>query len=235
MRRTLVITLAVCVVVACGGPSDLGPSPSPALSGGIVHTDLRLHSAATAGDLPALEALIAAGAALDARDADGRTAVMAATIARQADAVRALLDAGADVDIRDDRLDNPFLYAGAEGLLDILRLANEAGADPAITNRFGGIALIPAAERGHVEVVRYLLTESDVDVDHVNNLGWTALLEAIILSDGGRAHQEIVALLIEHGADVDLADRDGVTPLAHARARGYDAIAALLAAEGAQE
>ena len=235
MRRTLVVTLAVCVVVACGGPSDLGPSPSPALSGGIVHTDLRLHAAAMAGDLVTLEALMTAGAALDSRDGDGRTAVMAATAARQADAVRVLLDAGADVDIRDERLDNPFLYAGAEGLLDILRLANEAGADPAITNRFGGIALIPAAERGHVEVVRYLLAESDVDVDHVNNLGWTALLEAIILSDGGPAHQEIVALLIEAGADVNLADGDDVRPLAHARSRGYEEIAALLEAEGARE
>ncbi len=110
---------------------------------------------------------------------------MAATIARQTDAVRVLLEAGADVDIRDDRLDNPFLYAGAEGLLDILRLANEAGADPAITNRYGGVAVIPASERGHVEVVRYLLEETDIDVDHVNNLGWTALLEAVILGSGG--------------------------------------------------
>ncbi|HSO02037.1 MAG TPA: ankyrin repeat domain-containing protein [Gaiellaceae bacterium] len=236
MRPTpLAVTLAACLVVACGGSPGLRPSPSPAPSGGNVNTELRLHAAATAGDLVALEALITAGARLDARDGDGRTAVMAATAARQAAAVRVLLDAGADVDIRDDRLDNPFLYAGAEGLLDILRLANEAGADPAITNRFGGIALIPAAERGHVEVVRYLLAESDVDVDHVNKLGWTALLEAIILSDGGPAHREIVALLIEHGADVDLADRDGVTPLAHARARGYAGIAALLEAEGAGE
>jgi len=198
-------------------------------------TDLPLHAAATAGDLTRIRTLLGSGADIDARDEQGRTPVMAATAARQADAVRVLLDAGADVDIRDDRLDNPFLYAGAEGLLDILRLANEAGADPAITNRFGGVALIPAAERGHVDVVRYLLTESDVDVDHVNNLGWTALLEAILLSDGGPAHQEIVRLLIEHDADVDLADGDGVTPLAHARARGHDAIAALLEAAGARE
>jgi ankyrin repeat protein len=149
--------------------------------------------------------------------------------------VRALVDAGADVDIRDNRLDNVFLYAGAEGLLDILRIANEAGADPALNNRFGGIALIPASERGHVEVVRYLLAESDVDVDHVNRLGWTALLEAIILSDGGPAHQEIVGMLLEAGADPDLADAEGVAPLAHARSRGYDAIAALLVAAGAAE
>ena len=158
---------------------------------------------------------------------------MAATLARQTEAVRALLDAGADVDIRDDRLDNPFLYAGAEGLLDILRLANEAGADPALTNRFGGIALIPASERGHVEVVRYLLDESDVDVDHVNNLGWTALLEAVILADGGPAHQAIVRMLLDAGADPELADGDGVTPLAHARSRGQDAVAAILVAAGA--
>ena len=194
---------------------------------------LRLHDAAIEGDLDALAAALADGLDIDARDAQGRTAILAATVARQNAAVAALLDAGADVDLQDDRLDNPFLYAGAEGLLDILRLVNAAGADPAITNRYGGIALIPASERGHVETVRYLLAESDIDVDHVNRLGWTALLEAILLSDGGPAHQEIVRLLIEHGADVDLADGDGVRPLAHARARGFTEIAAQLEAAGA--
>jgi ankyrin repeat protein len=215
---------------AAGLPSS---QPAPATEGGSVTTDLRLHEAARDGDLAGIERLLAAGVPIDAQDADGRTPVMVATVAHRTAAVRALVDAGADVDLRDNRLDNVFLYAGAEGLLDILRIANEAGADPALTNRFGGIALIPASERGHIEVVRYLLAESDVDVDHVNRLGWTALLEAIILSDGGPAHQEIVGLLLEAGADPDLADGDGVTPLAHARSRGYDTIAALLVAAGA--
>jgi uncharacterized protein len=159
---------------------------------------------------------------------------MLATVARAPDAIRALIEAEADVDAQDADRYNPFLYAGAEGLLDILTLVNEAGADPAITNRYGGVALIPASERGHLDVVRYLVAETDVDVDHVNDLGWTALLEAILLSDGGPRHQEIVALLIEHGADVDLADADGVRPLAHARARGYTDIVALLESAGAR-
>jgi ankyrin repeat protein len=196
--------------------------------------DRRLLAAAGAGDGAAITAALADGADPDARDAGGTPALMLATRSRAADAVRALLDGEADPDAQDADRFNPFLYAGAEGLLDILKLVNEAGADPAITNQYGGVALIPASERGHVEVVRYLLSETDVDVDHVNDLGWTALLEAILLSDGGPRHQEIVRLLVEHGADVDLADGDGVRPVAHARARGQAEIVALLEANGAR-
>jgi hypothetical protein len=195
--------------------------------------DDRLHATAAAGDIDGIARVLADGADVDGRDERGRTALLVATWADQAGAVRALLAAGADVDLQDDQRDNPFLVAGAEGRLAILPLLVAAGADPAITNRYGGVAVIPASERGHVETVRYLLTETTVDVNHVNRLGWTALLEAILLSDGGPRHQEIVALLIEHGADVDLADGDGVRPLAHARARGQIEIAALLEAAGA--
>jgi uncharacterized protein len=195
--------------------------------------DARLLAAARAGDTGAIRSALAAGGNPDARDPHGATALLIAARADQSGALQALLDAGADVDLQDDDRANPFLWAGAEGRLDILRLANEAGADPAITNRYGGVALIPASERGHVEVVRYLLSETDVDVDHVNRLGWTALLEAILLSDGGPDHQESVSLLIEHGADVDLADGGGVRPLAHARARGFTAIAEQLMEAGA--
>jgi hypothetical protein len=71
-----------------------------------------------------------------------------------------------------------------------------------------------------VETVRELLRTA-IAIDHVNHLGWTALLEAVILGDGGAAHTEIVRLLVARGANVDRADRDGVTALAHARRRGY--------------
>jgi ankyrin repeat protein len=80
-----------------------------------------------------------------------------------------------------------------KGYLKILRMTLMHGADLKSTNRYGGTALIPAAERGHVETVRTLIA-AGVNVNHVNNLGWTALLEAIILGNGNSNYQQIVAL-----------------------------------------
>jgi ankyrin repeat protein len=79
-----------------------------------------------------------------------------------------------------------------------------------------------------------MLIEAGVDVDHVNKLGWTALLEAIILGDGGPKHAEIVRLLLDAEASANLADRDGVMPLQHARRRSYHEIEQLLTAAGAR-
>ncbi|MEO8136060.1 MAG: ankyrin repeat domain-containing protein, partial [Betaproteobacteria bacterium] len=117
--------------------------------------------------------------------------------------------------------------------LDILKLALRSGADVTSTNRFGGTALTPAAHHGHVEAVRELL-KTKVSIDHVNKLGWTALLEAVILGDGGARHTQIVRLLVDAKADVNRADRDGVTPLAHAKKRGYTEIVRILEAAGAK-
>lgn len=69
---------------------------------------------------------------------------------------------------------------------------------------------------------------TDIDVDHVNDLGWTALLEAVILGRGTEPWQRIVRILLGAGADPGIPDGDGVTALEHARARGFDEIAALL-------
>lgn len=195
---------------------------------------LTLIQAAERGETPTVLDLLRAGADLNGRDERGRTAVMAATHGNQVETVRALIDAGADIHLQDNLRDNPFLYAGAEGLLEILKLTITAGASPTLTNRFGGTALIPAAERGHVEVVAEILAHTQVNVNHVNHLGWTALLEAIILSDGGPRHVEVVRLLIAAGADVNLPDGDGVPPLTHARRRGFTAMVELLVAAGAR-
>jgi ankyrin repeat protein len=115
----------------------------------------------------------------------------------------------------------------------VLREVLRAMPDVSRTNRFGGTALIPAAERGHVEVVHLLLARTDIDVDHVNDLGWTALHEAVMLGDGGPRHAEIVRLLVGASANTSIEDRDGHTALWHARRLGYDQIAAILERAGA--
>ncbi|HKU95757.1 MAG TPA: ankyrin repeat domain-containing protein [Vineibacter sp.] len=194
-----------------------------------------LHGAASANDAARITALLRGGGTrIDARDAAGRTALLIATHANAIDAARVLIAAGADVNAKDSIEDSPYLYAAAEGRLEILRLTLAAGADLKSTNRYGGTGLIPAAHHGHPAVVRELL-RTTINVDHVNRLGWTALLETIILSDGGPVHVEILTMLLAAGADVNRADRDGVTPLAHARRRGYREMIALLEAKGARE
>ncbi|MCZ6798549.1 MAG: ankyrin repeat domain-containing protein, partial [Gammaproteobacteria bacterium] len=127
----------------------------------------------------------------------------------------------------DNITDSPYLYAGAEGRLEILRMTLEYGADLSSINRYGGTALIPAAHHGHIQTVAELL-QTDLDIDHVNDPGWTALLEAIILGDGGPVYIEIVRLLIDAGADVSLPDSNNVSPMVHATERGYTEIVKLL-------
>jgi len=211
------------------------PTATPTRTAQAMQTlNQELIHAAETGDTRAVQQLLASGANINARDDLGRTPMMAATHGNRVEVVRLLIQAGADINLQDHRKDNPFLYAGAEGLLEILKLTIDAKADTKITNRFGGTALIPAAERGHVQVVRELLTRTDVNVNHVNNLGWTALLEAVILGNGGERHQQIAQLLIDHGANVNLADKDGVTPLKHAQTRGFRQIATILERAGAR-
>jgi ankyrin repeat protein len=204
---------------------------SPA-AGGVDMLERELHSAATKGDTTAIRQLLGKGASIDARDEGGRTALLLATHANQIEAARLLIEAGADVNAKDAISDSPYLYAGARGHLEILRMTLKHGADLESTNRYGGTALIPAAERGHVDTVRTLI-EAGVDVDHVNNLHWTALLETIVLGDGGPRHVEIVRLLVDAGANVNLSDGSGVTPLQNARKRGYVEIEKILVAAGA--
>ena len=196
-------------------------------------SDHDLLKAAARGDAAGVEAALAAGAAIDARDGHQQTALLLAVQRGDDDLARSLIGQGADINAQATNQDTPWLQAGALGRTDMLAAMLETGkVDYTKHNRYGGDALIPACERGHVKTVRLLLDRSKVDVNHVNNLGWTALLEAVILSDGGSSHIEIVKLLLGAGADPNIADRDGVTPLKHARDRRYDAIAALIKSAG---
>jgi len=186
-----------------------------------------LRNAAALGDADAVARLIGIGTPVDSRDREGRTALLLATRADHVETARILIGAGADVNAKDSISDSPYLYAAAEGRLEILAMTLAHGADLRSTNRYGGTGLIPAAHHGHVEAV-YMLLKTRIDIDHVNRLGWTALLEAVVLGDGGPAYSEIVEALVNAGAKTSIADREGITPLEHARRRGFRAIAAII-------
>lgn len=198
-----------------------------------VSRDLALIAAAGRGDLPAVEQLLRDGANVLAKDGSGRTALNNAAYGNHVEVFRRLLAAGSAVNETDNVPSSPLMTASVRGYVEVVRLALAAGADVKSLNQYGGNALIPACHYGHVEVVRELL-KTKINVNHVNNLGWTALLETVILGDGGPRHQEIMGLLLKHGARTDIADRDGVTPLAHARQRGYKEMARQLEAAGAK-
>ena len=194
-------------------------------------TGQALRDAVARGDIASLDRLIASGAPLDATDGAGQTPLLLAVQNDNLEAATRLIAAGANINAQAANRDTPWLLAGARGRTAMLRLMLPKRPDLSIRNRFGGNALIPACERAHVDTVAFLVTIG-IDVDHVNNLGWTCLLEIVILSDGGPRHVAVTRLVLGAGANPNIADRDGVTPLQHARRRGQHEVAALIEAAG---
>lgn len=197
-----------------------------------------LIDATLAGDIDAVSKILDSDVDLEAEDDAGRTALNHAVRTGNVAIASALISAGADVNHKDDTIQSPYLLATSElpedTGLQILELTFAAGADVHSLDSFRGTGLIRAADRGHVEIVRRLL-ETDIEIDHINNLGWTALLEAILLGGGDEAHTDVVRVLVDAGADVNLADANGVSPLAHAQARDYAEMIAILIRAGATE
>jgi ankyrin repeat protein len=230
MGLTARLAAALALATTMAAPAAQVP-PSPA----EIAAYRGLHAAAQRGDTAEIERRVTVSrAALDARDAHGRTPLHVATFARRRDAVRALMAAGADSGaLEDGRYDAVTIAAVADDE-ETLRVLLAHGASPRlVTSRYDGTALIAAAHLGHDGVVRQLIA-AGAPLDHVNNLHWTALIEAIVLGDGGARHQATVRALLAAGANTQLADRDGRTPLQLARARGYRLIVKMLEQAGAR-
>jgi ankyrin repeat protein len=187
--------------------------------------------AAERGDAAGIERLIAAGAPIDAANASGQTPLLLAVQNNYLTIATRLIDAGANINAQAANQDTPWLLAGALGRTAMLRHMLPKGPDFRVRNRFGGNALIPACERAHVDTVAFLVT-TPIDVNHVNNLGWTCLLEIVILGDGGPRHVEVTKLVLAASANPNIADRDGVSPLQHARRRSQHEVAGLIEAAG---
>jgi ankyrin repeat protein len=187
-----------------------------------------LHLAAHEGRVDDINRLVAEGADVNARDGAGRTPAHVATFASHDAALTALAQSGADMNALENRVYDVLTIAAVANDPEMVSLAMELGNKPdLITSVYDGTALIAAAHLGHHEVVA-LLVAGGAPLDHVNNLVWTALMEAVVLGDGGPNHVKTVQILVEAGADKTIPDRDGVTPLEHARARGYQEITSLL-------
>jgi ankyrin repeat protein len=193
-----------------------------------------LHEAAAKGDVAEIEKLIADGEKPNILDSKSRTPLHVAVYMKQHAAARALLKLGANPNALEiDRYDIVTIAAVANDL-EMLKIALAGGASAKnITSRYDGTALIAAAHLGHAEAAK-LLIDAKAPLNHVNNLGWTALMEAIVLGNGGLNHTATVSALVEAGADVNVADKQGTTPLQHARRRGYVEIARILENAGAR-
>ncbi len=223
-----VLAVALGMGVAAGARAQVPPLAAEVLA------YEGLHQAAWQGDLVKLKALIASGAKLDVRDTRGRTPLQVATHARQREAVKLLAEAGANLDLlEDDRYDAVTIASVADDAATLSLLLSLGANAGQTTSRYDGTALIAAAHLGHDEVVRRLIA-AGAPLDHVNNLHWTAVIESIVLGDGGPRHQRTLAALVDAGASLKLADRQGNTPLQLAKARGYTAMVKLLEAPRAR-
>ena len=151
-----------------------------------------------------------------------------AAFASHDDALRALAQGGADTNAMENSVYDVLTIASVANNPELMSLAIALDNDAdLITNVYDGTALIAAAHLGHHEVVARL-GDGDAPLDHVNNPGWTALIETVVLGDGGADHIRTVQVPVDAGADKSIPDRDGVAPRQHATLRGHTKMANIL-------
>ena len=229
IRRPVLVAAAVLLIAP---PSAAHAQTAPSREELAIYAGL--HEAAAKGDVAEIERLIKEGEKPNIQDSKSRTPLHVAAYMKQPAAVRALLKLGANPNaVEIDRYDIVTI-AAVRNDIEMLKIALEGGASAKnITSRYDGTALIAAAHLGHTEVVKILIA-AKAPLNHVNSLGWTALMETVVLGNGDANHTATLKALVEAGCDVNIADRQGTTPLQHARRRGYVEMARILENAGAR-
>ncbi len=193
-----------------------------------------MHAAAAKGDAAEIERLLASGQKADVQDSHSRTPLHVTAHFGHRAAALALLKGGANPNALDAQKYDIVTIVAVTNDVPFLKLALDGGCNPKnITSPYHGTALIAAAHLGHAEIVRVLIA-AGAPLDHVNNLGWTALMESIVLGNGGKNHTDTLDALVKAGANVNIADRQGITPLGHAKSRGYAEMVRILEPAGAK-
>ena len=178
-----------------------------------------LMVAGKVGDLPLARRLVAAGADPRAVTETGGTPLMFAVLGDRLELARWLHRLGGDVDARGSNGWSATMIAAAKGLEETLDWLLSVGADAERADVYGYTPLMRAVDNAHVGAARRLLA-AEVAIEASDERGNTALHHAVA---GGRA--ELIALLLDHGADPDHADHDGLTPADLARAAAADGAA----------
>ena len=199
MRRVLVAAVALLAVAGVA----------------VAAADLRLAEAAKSQSAEAVRALLAEGAPVNARGADGSTALHWAAQWNHAEIAALLIDAGADVNAADHYAVTPLALACLNASAGIVQRLLEAGANPNAAQATGETALMTCARGGVVDAVTPLLARgADVNASESTH-GQTALMWA-----AWEGHTEIMRALIEHGADVGARTTTGYTALLLAAREG---------------
>jgi ankyrin repeat protein len=226
LRKLTVLLIFLPMTLPVAAQTPPGPAELQAYRG--------LHAAAAKGDVAEIERLVKSGTPIDARDGRARTPLHVAAFMQKSEAARALLQLGADANALEAQTYDIVTIAAVADDLPMLKVALECGCKATnITSPYYGTALIAAAHLGHDEVVR-ILVAAKAPLDHVNNLGWTAVIDSIVLGDGGRRHVATLKALVDAGANINLADRSGETPLALAKRRGFKDMITILERAGAR-